>query len=97
MNKIEWLSDNEKEALVIFHCPGCHNSHWVRVRGQKPVWEWNSSLESPTFTPSIVVNPNEPKSRCHSIITDGKISFQADCHHNLAGQTVDLPNWEESV
>ena len=35
---------------------------------------------------------------CHSIITDGKISFLSDCKHELAGQTVDmapLPGDEE--
>lgn len=29
--------------------------------------------------------------RCHSHITDGKIMFLGDCSHELAGQTVDLP------
>jgi len=30
---------------------------------------------------------------CHSYITDGKIQFLGDCTHKLAGQTVDLPDW----
>lgn len=29
--------------------------------------------------------------RCHSFITDGKISFLSDCTHDLAGKEVDLP------
>ena len=29
---------------------------------------------------------------CHSFITDGKIQFLNDCSHELAGQTVDLPD-----
>ena len=29
---------------------------------------------------------------CHSFITDGKIQFLSDCTHELAGQTVDLPD-----
>jgi len=28
---------------------------------------------------------------CHSFVTDGRIQFLGDCTHNLAGQTVDLP------
>lgn len=32
---------------------------------------------------------------CHSFISDGKIQFLSDCTHELAGQTVDLPDWEE--
>lgn len=30
--------------------------------------------------------------RCHSFITDGRIQFLADCTHELAGQTVDMPD-----
>lgn len=33
--------------------------------------------------------------RCHSFITDGRIQFLGDCTHALAGQTVDIPQWEE--
>jgi hypothetical protein len=40
-------------------------------------------------------HPERPSSftcyRCHSIITDGKISFCTDSTHALAGQVVDLP------
>lgn len=32
--------------------------------------------------------------RCHSFVRDGKIQFLNDCQHALAGQTVDLPDWE---
>ena len=32
---------------------------------------------------------------CHSYVTDGKIQFLSDCTHDLAGKTVDLPDWEE--
>lgn len=28
---------------------------------------------------------------CHSFVTDGRIQFLGDCTHELAGQTVDLP------
>ena len=34
---------------------------------------------------------------CHSFVTDGRIQFLNDCTHELAGQTVDLPAWPESV
>lgn len=30
---------------------------------------------------------------CHTFITDGQIQFLGDCTHNLANQTVDLPEW----
>lgn len=31
---------------------------------------------------------------CHSFVTYGRIQFLADCTHDLAGFTVDLPDWE---
>jgi hypothetical protein len=31
---------------------------------------------------------------CHSFVTDGKIQFLGDCTHSLAGQTVDLPDFD---
>lgn len=34
-------------------------------------------------------------SRCHSFVTNGHIQFLNDSTHELAGQTVDLPDWEE--
>ncbi len=33
--------------------------------------------------------------RCHSFVTDGKIQFLSDCSHALAGQTVDLPDFDK--
>lgn len=35
-----------------------------------------------------------PNMRCHSFVTDGNIQFLSDCSHELAGQTVPLPDWE---
>ena len=31
---------------------------------------------------------------CHSFVVEGRIQFLSDCTHALAGQTVDLPDWE---
>lgn len=31
---------------------------------------------------------------CHSFVTEGRIQFLSDCTHELAGQTVDLPDWK---
>lgn len=32
---------------------------------------------------------------CHSFVTDGRIQFLGDCTHALAGQTVDIPDFDE--
>lgn len=34
------------------------------------------------------------KTCCHTFVTDGRIQFLGDCTHKLAGQTVDLPDWD---
>lgn len=33
---------------------------------------------------------------CHSFITEGRIQHLGDCTSGLAGQAVDLPDWEAS-
>lgn len=90
---------------MAWHCPGCEGGHAVPTKGFYPDqpergWGWNRSLEAPTLTPSILVHPHDasppfkPQPLCHSYITDGRIQFLADCTHKLAGQTVDVPEWE---
>jgi hypothetical protein len=81
---------SEDEKMYVFHCPGCGFGHAFK----EGVWQWNRDFEKPTITPSILaVTP--PDKRCHSFITDGKIRFLPDCSHNLKGQTVDLPVFDE--
>ena len=77
-----------------FDCPGCNDPHVVGLG-----WTFNGDLAYPTFSPSILVtytpgdprDPDNPASRCHPYITDGRIAFCSDSTHALAGQTVDLP------
>jgi len=64
----------------------------------RPSWEFNGDYDKPTFSPSILmttwesINETEKRDvRCHSFVTDGKIQFLSDCTHELAGQTVELP------
>lgn len=82
---------DDGQALYFFHCPGCENAHGFHV----PRWEWNGSMDSPTFRPSLVCNRDDPASRCHLWVTDGTIHFLPDCHHELAGQTaIPMPDWD---
>jgi len=75
----------------VFFCPGCKCGHPVEV----PRWSWNGSMEKPTFSPSLLCNMNDPKTRCHSFIREGKIEFLSDCFHELAGKTVEIPAWDD--
>ena len=95
MNKVHPLhKQNGDLGGHVFYCPGCKSSHVFDLR-----WTFNGSLEKPNFTPSLLVNGTEPRHptlpRCHSFVTDGMIQFLGDCEHELAGQTVEIPDWND--
>jgi hypothetical protein len=97
------------DARVYFHCEGCDSSHAINYKPveKQPEWKWNGSHDAPTFTPSVLVTyeavPDagedfkeyRKKRICHSFVTDGRIQYLTDSTHHLAGQTVDLLDWEE--
>lgn len=93
------LSAGEHNSLWFF-CPGCEMYHRIQHgAGAGPRWTWNGNAEKPTFSPSILVrfswgSPSVDKV-CHSFVTDGRIQFLGDCTHALAGQTIDLPLFDE--
>lgn len=82
--------DANGQLHLWWFCPGCKCSHAYTV----PRWTWNGSMYSPTFTPSLLCNQDDPKSRCHVFITDGIIDFLEDCYHELKGQKVPMQDWE---
>lgn len=75
----------QTDRRYAFHCPACGYSH-VFAEG---IWSWNEDFEKPTISPSIRVQ--QPPSICHSFVREGKIEYCKDSTHELAGQTVDLP------
>lgn len=89
---------------VMFWCPGCDGAHRVGVgQGPGPRWGYNGNADAPTFTPSVLFTYNGPDAGidgtptavCHFFVTNGRIQFLNDCTHTLAGQTVDLPDFDE--
>ena len=87
------LIDNPTEKRYGFHCEGCGNSHFVRVRGPKPCWKVHGVEEDkPTVSPSIRVRAG--RHICHSFVKDGKIQYLNDCTHELAGKTVEIPDFD---
>lgn len=100
--KLHYLGDNNKGPrggkLYVFHCPGCKNAHPFEIDAPGGAgWTWNGSLDKPSFQPSLLCNQHDPASRCHSFVTDGKIQFLNDCHHELKGQTVEIPAWSDDA
>ncbi len=105
MAKIKRYTETEGgyHGELAFMCPGCKCRHFINDQETKiknaPVWGFNGNYENPTITPSVltkypVLNDDDSVNynTCHSFITDGKIQFLGDCEHELAGQTVELPN-----
>lgn len=90
MAKIKkWGSDytGKIHQYYIFSCPGCGIEHNITSE----IHAFNGDFDKPTLSPSVLyVNGT----RCHSFIKDGKIQFLSDCDHALAGQTVELPDFE---
>jgi hypothetical protein len=81
--RCEPLADGS--GYVIF-CPGCGVLHKFDAR-----WQFNGSLELPTFTPSLLIEDAVQNIVCHSIVTNGRIQFLPDSTHRLSGQVCDLP------
>ena len=88
-----------------FFCPGCNAAHTINTNPGG--WGFNGNVESPTFTPSVLVTHEakpdaderfiewRTKRICHSFVTDGRIQFLGDCTHALVGQTVPLADFPE--
>ena len=83
-------TDSKTEEFV-FECPGCKKTHFFRSKGgrNQTVWKWNRDLVKPTVEESIIVNP-DTESQCHFFIHGGRIHFQKDSFHELAGTVVDM-------
>lgn len=92
--KIIQISDESAIARsgvrqFLFFCPGCKCGHSF----QTPTWTYNEDPERPTVRASVLTGlENFTVKRCHSFITDGQIQFLDDCHHELKGTTVELPD-----
>ena len=94
-------------GMYTFECPGCNCAHFIRTKAdpdlpKKEVWKWNGDLDKPTVTPSLHVfypstSHKAEKTLCHLFITDGNIRFLGDCDHEMKGQTVPIPDWEEDA
>jgi hypothetical protein len=92
-------------------CPGCKSIHDFAV--EQPFrngarWTYSGVPESPTFSPSMNISvgpfPDGTTKRCHYFLRGGRIQFLNDSTHELAGQTVDLPDipsealkWSERI
>ena len=92
------IKDPDKPDYYLFACPGCGGLHWFKTVGNRPCWSFNDDLNNPTVSPSIL-NRWDFKNRiankiCHLFIKNGKIQYCNDSTHDLAGQTVEMTDYE---
>jgi hypothetical protein len=86
----------------------CQTNGWhefPKVGKPNATWTFNGNLEKPTFAPSMntCCNPMDsplhqegiPTTRCHFVVTDGRIAYQGDCT-KLASQTMELEPWSDT-
>jgi hypothetical protein len=98
------LYETEGKLNWSFYCPGCKCHHGISTI-EPHAWSFNGDIDRPTFSPSLRVQsgpkcdpithlriPGEPDQVCHSFIKNGMIQFLGDCTHELAGQTVEIPD-----
>lgn len=80
-----------KSNHLVFHCPGCNEIHVIDAR-----WTFNGNLDKPRISPSLLIRyPYAGENRvCHSFIVDGMIEYLSDCTHELAGEKVEIPDFE---
>lgn len=91
MAVVRQIDDKDRgSTLWVFQCPGCGYRHHFRTEGEGPTWHWDGDRDAPTVSPSIHVNPGS-EAECHLFIEDGEIRYLKDSHHDLAGDTVKLP------
>ncbi len=89
--KIYNSKDGTIQQVWIF-CPGCNTHHAFTTRHPTfAPWKWNGSVGLPSFSPSMLVNKDDPKTRCHSLVREGQIEYLGDCFHELKNKTVELP------
>lgn len=90
---LDW--DGKGTVAHAFFCLGCGQNH-AAIEGR---WTFNGNYEKPTLSPSIMVTApymGEIENYvCHSFVTNGEIQYLNDCTHKFAGQTIELPDFEE--
>ncbi|MFA5187053.1 MAG: DUF6527 family protein [Patescibacteria group bacterium] len=91
--------DGVRRGYIIY-CPACKTHHVFYTNHSNPKcnWSFNGDCEKPTFAPSMLVKGHlgaDSYGVCHSFVRNGQIQYLNDCTHNMAGQTMDLPDIDD--
>lgn len=91
------LQKTDKPGHYIFYCKACKHHHAVwtsEYQANHPFWDFNGSMESPTFKPSLLIKSGDGSQICHFFIENGKIRYLNDCTHDLHNQTIEMEDVE---
>jgi len=96
MAKFISVPESENVNQLQFICPGCRKRHALNT-----TWQFNGDYDKPTVSPSVLVTwtygEDNKQERCHSFIKNGMIQFLNDCTHELKGQIVELPEFDNKI
>lgn len=104
MKAMAVANDTGRVVGYLVRCPACDaadrgsvHQFSVRMNDGSPGWSFNGDFESPTFLPSMCATARQAgvEHRCHSFVRDGRIEYLSDCTHAMAGNTIDLPDFED--
>lgn len=111
MAKLAFVTVYEGREIRRFWCPGCRSIHDISVNSGAWTWDGDedkpSVMPSIRVDGKLPLNDDEYEAVlrgervvthpfvCHSFITDGRIKFENDSTHSIAGQTVDLEDVDE--
>ena len=94
--KVEYKHEgNVFKTQYQYWCNGCGYEHAFSLKSEGGNHDFNMDLNNPTISPSLLQNFT-PDKTCHSYIKEGKIQYLSDCWHKLKGQTIELPNIDDT-
>lgn len=87
---------NETGRLVGYavKCPACAVDHtfYIDPSVTGVVWFFNGLVDKPTFIPSLKTTTGAID--CHMRVTAGKIIYLDSSTHDMAGEIIDMPEYE---
>lgn len=92
MSKVAPVRRSGEVVARAVWCPACDRPHNFALEGDGG-WSYNGDPESPTFRPSMLATYGEDGPVCHGFVTDGEYRYCTDSTHELAGKTVEVPEW----
>lgn len=91
--------DDPAMAYYLHWCPACKHGHTYPTGGISSAhnWAFDENFACPSFNPSMHIfvpaghygdRDMPQRTICHYYLTAGRIIYQGDCRHSLAGQSV---------